>query len=57
MAKDKTRAERREMDKMFKQYENHLKKGDFDCERPKVGSKKKSRKARYACDELDGLCI
>lgn len=49
--KDRTRENRREFDKMYKDYEKHLKNGE-NVSRPKA-SKKKSRKNLYAARQMD----
>lgn len=55
MAKDRRRAERREVNEMFKKYKNHLKKGEYGYERPELKSRKKYREADYEREKLDGL--
>lgn len=53
MAKDMRRAQRREFERLEKDYEKHLKNGD-NVVKPKR-SKKASTKAMYVQQDLDGL--
>lgn len=51
--KDRTREQRRNFEKMEKDYKNHLKNGD-KVSKPKR-SKKANTKAMYVQQEMDGL--